>query len=286
MIGTPTSSAGRIAAVARLELGEVRRSRWLVVCGVLYGLMALLFVLIGLGESSVLAFTGMSRVLASIAQALVILLPLLALAGSALVVNRARESGSLELLFSQPLSRQEYLIGVTVVRFGALLAPLVILLPVLAILGREAFGEAMPWALLGRMLVVSAALVWAFVGIGLALSTRVKEPSRAMVYALVVWALAAAFLDFGLIGLMLQLPLRPDAVFLIAALNPVEAARLGVLSGIEPSLDTLGPVGIFLVQRFGSGWMLAAGALWPAAVGWGGWWLARRTLGQADVVSS
>ena len=286
MTAIPVSSRKRVMAIARLELGEVRRSRWLVVCAALYGLMAVLFVLIGLRESGVIAFTGMGRVLASVAHALVLLLPLVALAGSALVVNRARENGGLELLFSQPIARQDYLLGVTLVRVATLLAPLFLLLPALALLGRAVFGEAVPWALLGRTLGVSAALVWAFVGIGLAISTLVKEPPRAMVYVLVVWALAAAFLDFGLIGLMLQLPLRPEVAFALAALNPVEAARLGVLSGIEPSLDTLGPVGFFLVEHVGSGWLFAGGVVWPAAVGMLGWWLARRTLVRSDVVSS
>ena len=286
MTGLRVSSRKRVMAIARMELGEVRRSRWLVACGALYGLMAVLFVLIGLRESGVVAFTGIGRVLASIAHALVLLLPLVALAGSALVVNRARESGGLELLFSQPITRQDYLLGVTLVRVVTLLAPLLLLLPALALVGRAVFGEAVPWALLGRTLGVSAALVWAFVGIGLAISTLVKEPPRAMVYVLVVWALAVAFLDFGLIGLMLQLPLRPEAAFALAALNPVEAARLGVLSGIEPSLETLGPVGFFLVERVGSGWLFAGGVLWPAAVGMLGWWLARRTLVRSDVVSS
>ncbi len=158
------------------------------------------------------------------------------------------------------------------------------MLAVLAVLGRVALGQPVPWLFLGRTLAVSLALVWAFTGIGLAISTRVTEPPRAMVYALVVWALASALLDFGLIGLMLQLPLRPEAVFAIAALNPVEAARLAVVAGADPALETLGPVGMFLIRQLGSGGLLAVGVLWPAAVGTLGWLLARRSLERMDVV--
>ena len=68
-----------LAAVARLDLGEVLRSRWLVLCLLLYALLGGVFVLVGLRESSVLGFTGVGRVLFSLCHALVLFLPLLAL---------------------------------------------------------------------------------------------------------------------------------------------------------------------------------------------------------------
>lgn len=274
----------RLLPLVRLEFAEVRRSRWLVVCAGLYALLAMLFLVIGLRESGVLGFTGMGRVLASLGHALVVLLPLLALAGTALIINRARESGALELLFSQPVTRNDYFLAVTLVRFAVLVVPLLVLLPALAIAGRMLFDQPVPWSFLGRALAISAALLWTFVGIGLAISTLIKEPSRAMVYLLVVWALAVALLDFGLVGAMLQWRLRPDVVFALAALNPVEAARVGLLSGADPSLDTLGPVGMFLARRLGSAGLFASGVLWPAIVGTLAWMLARRRLNGADVV--
>ena len=274
----------RVAVMARLEINEIRRSRWLVVCAALYVLLAGTFLFIGFRESAVLGFTGMGRVLASLSHALVTLLPLLALAGTALVINRAREGGALELLFSQPITRDEYLLAVTLVRVAALLVPLIVLLPALSMAGGLIFGQPVPWTYLVRGLAVSAALIWAFVGIGLAVSALVREPARAMVYLLVIWAAAAALLDFGVIGAMLQWRLHPAAVFAIAALNPVETARVGLLSGADQSLDALGPVGVFLAAQIGGRALLAAGVLWPAAVGTMGWLIARRTLRRGDVV--
>jgi hypothetical protein len=71
--------AAELAAVARLDLGEVLRSRWLALCLGLYGCLGAVFVVVGLRESSVLGFTGVGRVLFSLCHALVLLLPLLAL---------------------------------------------------------------------------------------------------------------------------------------------------------------------------------------------------------------
>ena len=101
-----------LAAVARLDLGEVLRSRWLVLCLVLYALLGGVFVLVGLRESNVLGFTGVGRVLFSLCHALVLFLPLLALLASVQAVNRARDDGSLELFLSHPIGRGAYLAGV------------------------------------------------------------------------------------------------------------------------------------------------------------------------------
>ncbi len=273
-----------MAALARLELGEVLRSRWLLFCGGLYAALAALFIVVGLRESGVMGFTGMSRVLLSLSHALVVLLPLLALTGTGLVVSRARRDGTLELLFSQPVTRADYFGAVTLVRYGALFLPLLVLMPGLAVVGSMVFGQPVPWAFLARALAVSAALLWSFTGIGLAISTRVNEPDRAMMYLLLAWVLAVALLDFGLVGLMLQWDLPAVAVFALAGLNPVEMARLALLSGAEPTLGTLGPVGFFLSGTLGSGWLLAAGVLWPLLVGSVGWTAARRRLRNGDLV--
>jgi ABC-type transport system involved in multi-copper enzyme maturation permease subunit len=279
MIG---SSASR--AIARLEWSELRRSRWLTFCAGLYALLASLLVAVGFRESDIVGFTGMSRVLASLSHALVILVPLLALAGTALSVNRARDSGALEVLLSQPVSRDAYFAAVTVVRTAALVAPIVLLLPAIAIAARLGLDQSVPWLFLGETLAVSASLTWAFTGIGLAISTGVRESSRALVYALAVWAGGVTLLDFVLIGAMLQWRVPPEAVFAVAAANPVETARLALLAGADPSLATLGPVGVFFAERLGQGWLFVSGAAWPAVVGTSAWLFARRRFRRGEVV--
>jgi ABC-type transport system involved in multi-copper enzyme maturation permease subunit len=273
----------RVAALARLEMGEVLRSRWLLLCGGLYAALAGLFIVVGLRQSGVMGFTGMARVLLSLSHALVVLLPLLALTGTGLTVSRARREGTLELLFGHPVTRGDYFSALTLVRYGALFAPLLVLMPGLAGLGSLAFHQPVPWAFLARAVVVSAALLWSFTGIGLAVATRVDEPDRAMMVLLLIWVLAVALLDFGLVGLMLQWNLPAPAVFALAGINPVETARLALLSGAEPTLGTLGPVGFYLSARLGSGWLLAVGVVWPAVVGWIGWLFARRRLRVGDL---
>lgn len=283
-VRTDLSTTQRIHAIARLEWADVRRSRWLVMSSALYLVLALLVAGIGLRESEVLGFTGMGRVLASFSHALVLLLPLLALAGTALVVGRARESGALELLLSQPATREDYFAAVTIVRTATLGLPLVVLFAAMALVSGVVLGQPVPWAFLARALAVSAALVWASVGLGLVISTTVRESSRAIVCVLIAWAAGAAVLDFALIGSMLAWPIPTPVVVAVAMTNPVEAARLALLAGSDGSLDTLGPVGVFFVRRMGAGWLTAVGVAWPVVFGAVCWWIARRRFARAEVV--
>ena len=195
-----------LLAVARLDLSEVLRSRWLLFCAVVYAGLAAVFVLVGLRESTLLGFTGMGRVLLSFSHALLLLLPLMALTATGQVVNRARDDGSLELLFSLPIRRSTYLVAVSLVRFLALVIPLALLMFGMGLLGQVGFGQEVPWYWLGRAVALSSTLLLAFVGAGTAVSTLVRNPTRATIALLLVWASAVAW-D------MKVLPIRSSASY-------------------------------------------------------------------------
>ena len=117
----------------------------------------------------------------------------------------------------------------------------------------------------------------------MAISTYVRHPARATTYVILVWALAVALLDFGLIGLMLRWQLNPRLVFTLAALNPVQDARMALLSSLEPDLGTFGPVGFYMAHRVGGTVLFWLGVLWPAVVGVGAWTAALRHFRRGDL---
>ena len=273
-----------ITAVSRLELAEIRRSRWILFAGGVYLVLAGGFVLVGLRESTVLGFTGMGRALMSFSHALLLALPLLALSATGQVIPRARDDGSLELFFGHPVSRAGYFTAIGLTRYLALLLPYLISVLGMALFGRVIFGQAIPWGVLGRAALTGAALLWSFVAIGLAISAGVRSQARAATYVLVAWAAAVALVDFALIGAMLRWHLTPQAVFLLAAANPVQAARMGLLSGVNPELSVLGPVGFYLATELGQGALYALGVLWPLALGWLSFFGALRLFQRRDLV--
>ncbi|MBL8732868.1 MAG: ABC transporter permease [Planctomycetes bacterium] len=278
------NARAEVLVVARLDLAEVLRSRWLIFCLVVHGVLAATFVLVGLRESGVIGFTGMGRALMSWSHALLFLLPLLALTATGQVVNSARDDGSLELLLSNPVSRTAWFVGTSLVRTGALVVPLFVAMPLLGLVGSLAFGQDVPWGFLARGMVVSAALLVCFVAIGLAVSTLVRNQAKALMLAVLIWALGVALIDFGLVGVMLQWDLPPSAVFALAVLNPVQSARLALLSAAQPELSTFGPVGFFLANRIGPSWLLVIGVVWPLLLGAAAWVFALRSFRRRDLL--
>ena len=271
-------------AVGQLDLAEVLRSRWLLFCIVVYALLAAIFVLVGMRESTVFGFTGTGRVLVSYVHALLVLLPLMALVATGHVVNKARDDGTLELLFSQPISRGAFFAAVSCVRLVVLLAPLVVLMVAVGLLGRVVFGQAIAWTFINHCLVLCAALVWAFSGLGLWVSTSVPNSGRATMYLLLIWVSGIALMDFALAGMMLQWRLEPRVVFVLAALNPVQSIRMALLSSADPELSVLGPVGFYLANRIGGTALYVLGLVWPLLLGTVAWLAALWKLHRGDVV--
>jgi ABC-2 type transport system permease protein len=271
-------------AVMRLDFADVRRSRWLLLCVAVYAILAGGFVLVGMRESSVMGFSGMGRVLMSMIHALLLLLPLLALTATGQVINRARDDGTLELVFSHPVRRGVFFGAVTLTRYLVLVVPLVLIMLAMAAVGSVVFGEAIQWQFLFQSLLICASLLAAFVGLGLLVSTLVRSQARAIIWLLLLWALGVALLDFALVGLMLQWRINAQTAFLLAALNPVQAARMALLSGASSELAALGPVGFYLSNKIGAGGLFTLGVAWPAAVGAAAWLIAVRSFRRADIV--
>ncbi len=274
----------QLVAAVWLDAGEVLRSRWLLLCLGVYALLGAVFVLVGMRESSVYGFTGTGRVLFSLCHALVIVLPLLALLATGQVVNRARDDGTLELLLSHPIGRTEYLAGITLVRGFALAVPLVLVLGALAAFSAVVFDQAIPFAFLARSVAIAVAQLVAFVGLGIATSVMVRHPARAVTVLFVIWVTAVALLDFAGIALMLRWRVPAQAVFILAGLNPVQAARMALLSSAEPSLATLGPVGFYLANRVGPAALFAIGLVWPTFVGVTAWLFSLQAFRRGDLL--
>lgn len=220
----------------------------------------------------------------NVSNAVVIVLPLVALVATHQSVVRARSTGLFELLLSQPVRRDDWLLSAVAARLLVIVGPLAAMLIATAALGAMQ-GEGSLASLVSRSLLVVASLTFAFVGLGVLVSSAARSTERATVYALVTWLGASVLHDFGLIGLLLRWRVSPPLVFGLAALNPVEASRIAILSGVDPErLSVLGPVGFWLANTLGARWGLAAGVAWPLAVGAVALLLARRNLRRSDLV--
>lgn len=273
------------AAFLRLELADALRSRWVAFASVLYLGLAGAFVWLGLRESTVLGFTGLSRVLLNLANAVLVVFPLVVLIGTHAAVAHARVSGFCELMLAQPVKRSTWFWALLTSRLIVLVGPLVVLLAGCFV--AAAFVEPEPGLMVigFKSLAVCAALVFAFVGIGLLISALAKSTERAMIWALVVFVSTAALHDVLLITALLKTSLPPQVVFGLSALNPSEAARVGILASVDPELSVLGPVGFWLANSLGPVKALLLAVLYPLFLGVVTTWRALRRTELMDLIA-
>ncbi len=251
----------------RLELADARRSRWALFTAALYVSLAGAFVWLGLRESTVLGFTGLTRVLLNLANALLLLTPLLALVATHGAVVRARTSGFCELMLTQPVRRSSWFLAVLAARLLVLVGPLALVLSGCLLAGLTVAPEDGLAMVAFKGLSICASLVFAFVGLGLFISTCVKTPERALVWAVVLFVVTAALHDVLLITVLLRTSLPPQVVFVLSMVNPGEAARVGLLTSVDPELSVLGPVGFWVANALGERLALALAVAWPSLVG-------------------
>src|SRR5690348_15242897 len=112
----------------RLDFLEAVRSKWVAFACALYLGLAGAFVWFGLRESSVLGFTGLSRVLLNLTNAIVIVCPLVVLLGTHGAIARARSNGFCELMLVQPIKRSIWFYALLGSRLIILAGPFVVLL--------------------------------------------------------------------------------------------------------------------------------------------------------------
>jgi ABC-type transport system involved in multi-copper enzyme maturation permease subunit len=273
-----------VRALLRLDVADALRSRWVATSAATYAAVFGLFIWLGLRESAVLGFTGLSRVVLNLSSAIVLVLPLVALIATSQTVVGARRSGHFELFLTQPCRRTQWFGAVVLSRVAIVLSPLLLLLVATVVVGRMT-GELGIELLVLRAAAVTGALAFAYVGLGFAVSVYAPNPERATVYALLLWLVGSALHDFALIGVLLAFRLEPALVFALAALNPMEAARLGILAGVDPELSVFGPVGFWLANTLGPMLTTVLGVGWPLLVGGSALALTRRRLNRMDLVA-
>jgi hypothetical protein len=129
----------------RLELSDALRSKWAAFACSLYLCMAAAFVWLGLRESSVLGFTGLSRVLLNVTSAVIVVCPLVVLIGTHAAVVRARANGFCELMLAQPVKRSTWFLALLSSRLLILVGPFLLLLLFAALGGACLDAEAGMW---------------------------------------------------------------------------------------------------------------------------------------------
>ena len=242
------------------QLRDVVRSRWLIA-------YALFFLL---ATDALLRFGGAdAKALLSLANVVLLVIPLVALVFGTMHVYHAREFT--ELLLAQPVARRELFAGL----YLGLAIPLS---------AAFALGVGIPTAVHGvaavglgastaTLMVVGVGLTLVFTATAFCLAVRVQDKSRGLGAAIALWLVLAVLYD-GLVLLLVSLfadyPLERPLLGVMMA-NPVDLARVVLLLRFDVSA-LMGYTGAVFKNFFGGAGGLAVAsfalALWVTIPTW------------------
>ncbi|MEP6472201.1 MAG: ABC transporter permease subunit [Gemmatimonadota bacterium] len=250
--------------ILRYQLRDAARSRWIVA----YGLLFLL-----LTEGLFWFGGGGERVVVSLVNAVLLLIPLVGLLFGALHFYHSRDF--MELMLAQPVDRSVLYAGL----YGGLALPLTLAF---------ALGVGLPFAWHGgggaaliTLLGVGLALTLVFTGVAFLVALAFEDRAKGMGAALLLW-LGAGIIWDGLVLLVVLLfgdyPLeRP--MLALTFLNPIDLSRVLLLIQLDIAA-LMGYTGAVFRHFFGStaGVVAAAVAMlaWTAAPLWLGFRRFRR----------
>jgi Cu-processing system permease protein len=262
-----------VKVLAGKELRDALRDRWLWLYAAAFAVLAVAITSIAVSDARTVGFSGFGRTASSLVALTQLVVPLMGLTVGARSIAGQRERGTLTFLLSHPLSPTEVYIGTFLGNAAAMLA---------AVSG--GFGAAGIFAGIrgaavdGVDLVVIAVVAWllavSMVGMGMLVSVLVQRSATALGLALVLWLVFVLFGNLGLMGTSIATTASEATLFFAAVANPVEAFRLSTMTAMGGSLDVLGPVGTYAVDRFGDtgvGWVttmsLIVWAIVPVVIG-------------------
>jgi Cu-processing system permease protein len=240
-----------VGAIMKKEVRDAVSSRWLLLYGAAFALLALGLSYLGQRNLGSVGFENFSRTTASILNLCLLLAPLIALSLGAGSIAGERDRGNLTYLLSQPLDRWELLVGkyvglvtaisvATIAGFG--LAGVVI----------ASFAHSLEVSTYVLLLVLMVALVAVMTGLGVVASVISSSRVQALGIAMLVWFVAVLFFDLVLIGTVSSTSLGGPGLLAVVLLNPVEIVRILAIVHLEPDLQILGPFGSYLLEDLGT----------------------------------
>jgi Cu-processing system permease protein len=255
-----------ILIVARKEIQEGLRNRWVLATTLLLAALALTLTFLGSAPTGNVGADALDVVIVSLSSLTIFLVPLIALLISHDAIVGEMERGTMLLLLSYPIGRWQVILGkfighlailsfATFVGYGAAAAAL-------AATG-VAIDAASWWAFLS-MILFSVLLGAVFVAIGYLVSALVAERGTAGGIAIGVWLFFVLIYDMALLGMLVVdqgRTISGGILNVLLLLNPTDAYRLLNLgSGNAGSLSGLG--GIAENVALGRSMLVSALAVW------------------------
>lgn len=248
--GQAASCLRGVALLARREFRDAVASRWFLLYTVAFAVLAVGVSFMSMSGAGSSGFAGFSRTAAGLLNLITLVVPLMALTAGAAAISGERERGVLLYLLAQPISRTQLLLGKFVGLSGTLMCSILIGFGLSAgvLAWRAGAVGVVSFVMLGAC---SVALALGMLSVGLLISVLSRRSAVATGAALFVWLSLVFISDLGLMAGSMVFRLRVQEIFSIAAINPLQAFKMIVVSSMNGTLDVLGPVGAYASHVLG-----------------------------------
>ncbi len=238
-----------VKAIARQELVINIRNRWTTIFAVVFGGLALAISYFGMLTAGAIGFQSFARTSASLLNLVLYIIPLVALTMGAL--SFTSEKSLSEMLFAQPITRTEILVGKLAGLFASMtiatLAGFGLAGAIIAV--KTGTGGALRYQ---AFVVLSLALALVFLTLAALVASVCQRKTKAFGVALFLWFFFALFYDLMAIGVTFLLKERTANAFIFSSLfgNPVDMTRVACLMVLDGK-EVFGAAGAALVKFLG-----------------------------------
>ncbi len=229
-----------VFAIARKELSERLRNRWIWTVSALYVASGLAVAYFGTAPVGVAGLRDGGAAMASLMNLSAYLVPLLALILGCGAIIDEKQRGTLDLTLVYPISTGEYFLGSFLGYAGALILALVCgLVPTGVVLRLWAEIDVTEYLLL---LALVSLLAVVFLALSFLVSLLARDRARAVASSVLVWIVAVFVFDLVLVGVLIgysgEIPAHLFGVLLL--LNPSDVYRLLCFQSIGSAASPLG----------------------------------------------
>jgi Cu-processing system permease protein len=238
-----------VLTIARQELTVAVRNKWTLIFASVFGSLVLAISYFGTMTAGQIGFQGFNRTTASLLSLVLYLIPLVALMMG--TQSFLSDSGDGEMLFAQPVTRGEILVGKILGLFGAMVTATFVGFGLGGlVIATQTDASGFP----GYPIFVGLSLILSLVFLSLSalVSIACQRQTKAFGVALFVWFFFVIFYDLLALGGSLLFKERMANYFIFASLfgNPVDMVRVAGLLSLKGE-EVFGAAGAALLKFLG-----------------------------------
>ncbi len=239
-----------ISAILNYTFKDSIRAKWLLIFALVFFLLAINIPTLVLLTVRYIPPNYLQVYLTSLIGLAFPFIPLLSLPMGATTIVEERESGTLQYILSNPISKADFLLGRL---FGMLAATTLVILLGFGIASLFVYNiDVTRYAPVITATFVAALLNAIMLGVAMVISVLSKRKSTAIGIAIFLWFLFTVLSDLGFLSIIANLKGGATAALPVILLNPVESSRiLGVLA-LGGTASELGSTGLILDYSLGS----------------------------------